>query len=83
MADKGNKGAGKKEAAAAGVAGMPESCVAEGCKAKASRFSFCAEHLDQFKFGLIRKNGKPADDYEKKLSHYQDYLARRGVRKVA
>ena len=59
-------------------------CTAEACKSKGSRFSFCDEHYEQFKFGLIKKDGKPASDYYKKLEHYQAYLARhKSVRKVA
>ncbi|HTL11869.1 MAG TPA: hypothetical protein VL588_05250 [Bdellovibrionota bacterium] len=76
--------AGGAAAPAGGGPVTPEHCIAEACKAKAARFGFCAPHLDQYKFGLIRKDGKPADDYDKKLTHYQDYVARRGgARKVA
>ena len=53
----------------------PDGCNASGCKAKASRFSFCSEHYEQFKFGLITKKGEPALDYEKKFEQYQRMLA--------
>ena len=61
-----------------------EKCVCGGCKASASRFSFCSEHFDHFKFGLIKKNGEPVPDYEKKFEHFQAWKAKqRGAHKVA
>lgn len=51
-------------------------CTAQGCKANSKRFEFCAEHFEQFKFGLITKLGKQVSDYEKKFDHYQAYIAR-------
>jgi hypothetical protein len=51
-------------------------CTAQGCKSNSKRFEFCAEHYEQFKFGLITKAGKQVPDYEKKFDHYQAYLAR-------
>jgi len=55
------------------VAGM---CSGSGCKAKSHRFSFCDEHYEQFKFGLINKFGDFVPDYEKKWEHYQAYKAK-------
>lgn len=49
---------------------LPDGCHSWGCKAKAKAFSFCDEHYDHFKFGLIKKTGEPVPDYEKKLGHY-------------
>lgn len=49
-------------------------CQAQGCKGKDTRFSFCDEHFKQFKFGLIKKNGEPVSDFEKKFEHYQQWL---------
>ena len=57
-------------------------CAGQGCKAKAHRFSFCDEHYDQFKFGLINKHGVLVPDYEKKWEHYHAYKAR-ASKKVA
>lgn len=48
-------------------------CTAQGCKSKESRFSFCSEHYEQFKFGLIKKDGAPCADYDKKFDQYQAY----------
>jgi hypothetical protein len=50
-----------------------EKCVCGGCKASASRFSFCSEHFDHFKFGLIKKTGEKVSDYEKKLGHFEAF----------
>jgi hypothetical protein len=48
-------------------------CTAEGCKSNEWKFSFCGEHYEQFKFGLITKQGKKVSDYEKKIDHYMSY----------
>ncbi len=59
-------------------------CVASGCKSNATRFNFCEEHYDHFKFGLIKKTGEPVSDYEKKIEHYAAYKAKqKGTRKAA
>ncbi len=58
-------------------------CTAQGCKTNSSRFDFCAEHYEQFKFGLITKLGKQVSDYEKKFDHYQAYLSRTQVGRKA
>ncbi len=55
----------KKESAGSGV-----GCNAHGCKKDIWKFSFCNEHYDHFKFGLIKKTGEPVSDYDKKLSHF-------------
>ena len=62
-----------KPAAALG----PVGCAAKGCKAKESRLGFCSEHFDHFKFGLIKKDGSPAPDYDKKFKHYAAMLEKR------
>lgn len=51
-------------------------CGAEGCKHSDARFGFCSEHYEQFKFGLIKKDGKAVSDFEKKLGHYEAYRRR-------
>jgi hypothetical protein len=61
------------EAAVSGPNGVMEKCVCTGCKASASRFSFCTEHFDHFKFGLIKKTGERVSDYEKKLGHFEAF----------
>jgi hypothetical protein len=63
---------------------LPGGCHAWGCKGQASRFNFCEEHFDHFKFGLIKKTGERVSDYDKKIEHYQAH--QRGatpLRKVA
>jgi len=47
-----------------------ERCKSEGCKHAQARFTFCTEHFDWFKFGLITKMGVKVSDFEKKYSHY-------------
>jgi hypothetical protein len=59
-----------KKAAAEGGA---IHCKVKGCKANPSKFEFCQEHFDQFKFGLINKQGEPCLDFEKKEEQYQHW----------
>lgn len=59
------------------------NCLSWGCKKDGDRLSFCEEHYDHFKFGLIKKTGEPVPDYEKKYGHYLAYQAKRGSKKVA
>ncbi len=75
---------GKPESVAAG-AGAPVStnCCVKGCKKSFERFGFCAAHFEHFKFGLVKKDGQPAADYEKKLEQYEAHQSRKDVRKVA
>ncbi|MEN9724372.1 MAG: hypothetical protein RJB38_2358 [Pseudomonadota bacterium] len=58
-------------------------CTAKGCRHGDSRFGFCDEHYEQFKFGLIKRTGEQVSDYEKKFEHYEAYQTRRRARKVA
>ncbi len=58
-------------------------CVAEGCKSSEKRFSFCEDHFDQFKFGIIKKDGHRVPDYDKKIEHYLAHKKRHGSQKVA
>ncbi|MBN21577.1 MAG: hypothetical protein CL678_09855 [Bdellovibrionaceae bacterium] len=75
----------KKEGKApAGPQSMgPVSCVADGCSAKIKKFGFCKEHYQQFKFGLVTREGHKAADYDKKLEHYLRHYGDEGLRKVA
>lgn len=52
-------------------------CKVKGCKHKPSKFEFCGEHFDQFKFGLINKHGEHCQDYDKKLDQYEHYKAKK------
>ncbi len=49
---------------------LPGGCFSWSCKVQATKFNFCEEHYDHFKFGLIKKTGEPVADYEKKIEHY-------------
>ena len=62
---------------------LPGHCSGWHCKSKSIQFNFCAEHFDQFKFGLIKKTGEPVSDYEKKYEHYMAYKAKQKNRRVA
>lgn len=62
---------------------VPGGCFSVGCKKEGSKFNFCSEHYDHFKFGLIKKTGEPVSDYEKKYEHFVAYKAKQGARKVA
>ncbi|MBI2605656.1 MAG: hypothetical protein HYW49_06200 [Deltaproteobacteria bacterium] len=57
-----------------GNVGGKVGCAAWGCKSEPKRYSFCDEHFNQYKFGLIKKTGEPVSDYEKKFEHYQKWL---------
>ena len=59
-----------------------ERCTVTSCKTKPTQFSFCAEHFDQYKFGLINKKGQQVPDFEKKFDQYQRHKDV-AVRKVA
>ncbi len=72
---------GKKPETAA-VVGI-DSCKCEGCKKHQARFTFCDEHFEWFKFGLITKEGKKVMDYDKKFSHYTNYVAKQKTYKAA
>lgn len=76
MADKkkakGEKGQGQKPAKAA-----PSICKVDGCKSHPSKFGFCGSHFDQFKFGLITKQGQQVPDYDKKIEHWEQHRVAR------
>jgi hypothetical protein len=46
------------------------ACLVHGCKDSPYKYEFCKEHFDQFKFGLIKKDGYQVPDYDKKYDHY-------------
>jgi hypothetical protein len=73
----------KATTTATSVASVTEKCACQGCKSTASRFSFCDEHYDHFKFGLIKKSGEAVSDYDKKYGHYVAYKQASTVRKAA
>lgn len=73
----------EKGAKAKGPTAVAGACTSWGCKKEALRFSFCDEHYDHFKFGLIKKTGEPVPDYEKKFEHYLAHKGRKSAQKVA
>ncbi len=68
---------------ATAVASVTEKCACAGCKTSAHRFSFCDEHYEHFKFGLIKKTGEQVSDYDKKYGHYVAYKQAATARKAA
>jgi len=62
-----------KEDASAGFS----PCKSKGCKHSPSKFGFCGEHFDQFKFGLINKAGEHVPDYDKKWDQYEEYKTKK------
>ena len=61
-----------------GAAAVPLSkCCAEGCGKKTDILTFCNEHYDWFKFGLITKAGKRPSDFDKKWTAYQSHGKKR------
>ena len=57
----------------------PDACLAEGCKQKSVKASFCIEHFDWFKEGLITKEGRKPSDFDKKFYAYQNRKARKAA----
>ncbi len=53
------------------VAQMSDRCKAEGCKSGSHQMSFCSQHFDWFKFGLVNKQGKKVPDFDKKWDAFQ------------
>ncbi len=71
----GQGGAKKSNAPTGGGATVIQlngGCLADGCKQKSIKASFCAEHFDWFKEGLITKEGRKPTDFDKKFYAYQN-----------
>jgi len=84
MSQKNKNPKDKKKSEGAAVTQLrPTTCLSESCHEKGTLFGFCSTHYEQFKFGLIKKNGQKVLDYEKKLKHYEAYQERLSTRKVA
>jgi hypothetical protein len=60
-----------------------ERCCGEECKKPEWKFGFCEGHYEEFKFGLVKKDGKRVSDYDKKLEHYLKYQKKIAAQKVA
>jgi hypothetical protein len=48
----------------------PTKCIGDGCSKKPVKASFCSEHFEWFKAGLVTKDGAKAADFEKKHYHF-------------
>ena len=61
-------------AKAKGPSAVSGACTSWGCKHDATRFNFCEEHYDHFKFGLIKKTGEQmvSEPTELKMVHHAD-----------
>jgi hypothetical protein len=66
-----------------GPSGVIGQCEAWGCRRSSKSLDFCPEHYDHFKFGLIRRTGERALDYDKKLAQYTRSLTKQRERKAA
>lgn len=53
------------------------TCVETQCKHKQERLNLCEKHFDEFKFGVIRKDGTRPVDYDRKMLQYERH--RKGV----
>ena len=60
-----------------------DRCKAEACKSAQERFTFCDQHYEWFKFGLITKTGKKVSDFEKKYGHFVAHQTPTTVKKTA
>lgn len=49
---------------------LPGGCIVKGCKHAPEKQSFCSEHFEHFKFGIVKVDGTLAMDAEKKLDHF-------------
>jgi hypothetical protein len=64
-----------QDSPATNVTALTSRCNAEGCTKKSETLTFCAEHFDWFKFGLITKEGKHPVDFDKKYAAYKKHRA--------
>ena len=48
----------------------------KACKHEISKFGFCKNHFEEFKFGLINKHGDEVLDHEKKLDQFKTWKAK-------
>lgn len=58
------------------VVEMTSKCPVTECKSKVARSSFCNEHFDWFKAGLINRKGEKPKDFDKK---YQAFIRRKAA----
>lgn len=66
----------KKQGGPSNVVDLPKRCPAEGCEKKPARSSFCKEHFEWFKAGLINRKGQRPKDFDKK---YQAWSRRKNA----
>ena len=61
----------KNEKQKSNVTQLILTCPAESCGKRVEISSFCKEHFDWFKFGLINRKGEKPKDFDKK---YQAFM---------
>ncbi len=52
-------------------------CGVKACMSKVTKMGFCDKHHDEYKFGLLTKTGDKAQDFEKKVIHFEDFKKRK------
>ena len=60
------KAASPQPAPSNNVVSLPHRCAVKECKKPPTLNSFCGEHYEWFKFGLITKLGEKPIDFDKK-----------------
>ncbi len=73
MSQKPGKAPEAPAAAKGGDINVLDRCKFEACKQKTTKMSFCAEHYEWFKFGMITREGKKPVDFDKKMMAYQKH----------
>ena len=68
---------------APGAPAGPVKCPVSECKRNEWKFGFCETHYEHFKFGLIKKDGQPVSDYDKKIEHYLAWKEKQAGEKAA
>lgn len=53
------------------VVALPQRCPVDSCGKKPERSTFCMEHFNWFKFGLINRKGEKPKDFDKKYQSYK------------
>ncbi len=64
----------KKNNKPANVVELPQRCPV--CDGKSTRASFCDEHFQWFKMGLVNRKGEKPKDFDKK---YQAYMRKKAA----
>ncbi len=60
----------KEQGSPNNVVALPTNCSVEKCTKKVSRLKFCEEHFVWLKEGLVTKEGKKPNDFDKKFQAF-------------